>query len=83
METEIRVETPEQYFNVLYDTGSAYLILVHPNSSIKFKKVSIHVIIYLQYLSNLQLSMQKVAKDKVSFALSIFISIFLEFQRII
>ena len=38
METEICVGTPEQCFNVLYDTGSAYLILGIPNSSLKFKK---------------------------------------------
>ena len=38
METEICVGTPEQCFNVLYDTGSAYLILGIPNSNLKFKK---------------------------------------------
>ena len=38
METKICVGTPEQCFNVLYDTGTAYLILGIPNSFLKFKK---------------------------------------------
>ena len=38
METQICVGTPEQCFNVLYDTGSVYLILGIPNSELKFKK---------------------------------------------
>ena len=38
METEVCVGTPEQCFKVLYDTGSAYLILGVPNSDLKFKK---------------------------------------------
>ena len=38
METEVCVGTPEQCFKVLYDTGSAYLILGEPNSDLKFKK---------------------------------------------
>ena len=38
LETEICVGTPEQCFQVLYDTGSAYLILGIPNNSLKFKK---------------------------------------------
>jgi hypothetical protein len=38
METEVCVGTPEQCFKVLYDTGSAYLILGMPNSDLKFKK---------------------------------------------
>ena len=38
METQICVGTPEQCFNVLYDTGTPYLILGMPNSNLKFKK---------------------------------------------
>ena len=38
METEICVGTPEQCFRVLYDTGTAYLILGIPSSDLKFKK---------------------------------------------
>ena len=40
METEKFLETPEQYFNSLYETGSSYLILGIPNSRLKVKKVS-------------------------------------------
>ena len=38
LETEICVGTPEQCFQVLYDTGSPYLVLGIPNNSLKFKK---------------------------------------------
>ena len=37
METEICVSTPEQCFNVLYDTGTPYLILGIPNTNLKNK----------------------------------------------
>ena len=35
METEICIGTPEQCFNVLYDTGTPYLILGIPNTNLK------------------------------------------------
>ena len=38
METEICIGTPQQCLNVLYDTGTPYLILGIPNSNLKFKK---------------------------------------------
>ena len=38
METEICIGTPVQCFNVLYDTGSTYLILGMKSSNLKFKK---------------------------------------------
>ena len=38
METEICIGTPLQCFNVLYDTGSTYLILGMKSSNLKFKK---------------------------------------------
>ena len=38
MQTEICVGTPLQCFKVLYDTGSAYLILGIPTKNLKFKK---------------------------------------------
>ena len=37
METEICVGTPEQCFNVLYDTGTPYLILGIPNTNLNNK----------------------------------------------
>ena len=38
MQTEICVGTPSQCFNVLYDTGSTYLILGLKSKNLKFKK---------------------------------------------
>ena len=38
IETEICIGTPVQCFNVLYDTGSVYLILGMQTSKLKFKK---------------------------------------------
>ena len=38
LETEICIGTPVQCFNVLYDTGSVYLILGMQTSKLKFKK---------------------------------------------
>ncbi len=38
METEICIGTPVQCFNVLYDTGSTYLILGMKSTNLKFKK---------------------------------------------
>ena len=51
METEICIGTPVQCFNVLYDTGSVYLILGMQSTKLKFKK-GFNTIISDTYMSS-------------------------------
>ena len=47
METEICIGTPVQCFNVLYDTGSVYLILGMQSTKLKFKNNIRYLYVFL------------------------------------